>query len=307
MNIIENDSNATDLTYINIQKDLDWLDPPDLARRRVEELYKIAADLLDKKFNQQIKHDFAACYSELYFAAVFRHRLNLNISHPSDKGPDFYISDIDCWVEVTTVRDGQPDNLNSVPPKAPLGEVSSYPERQVILRLASGFYDKARKIANYKKAGIIMPDQKVIICISGGWMSERIPMRPVGGYPQIAKALLPIGDLVYWINKDSNEITNKEYKYRPDVKKVSRDGEHAITTDFFLNPEYSYISGVLYSYANASNPVELKKLGCDFFLMHNPIAENPIEPGTLRCGQEYRVDADTTRFTMLPVVNHEDS
>ena len=57
-------------------------------------------------------------------------------------------------------------------------------------------------------------------------------MRPVGGYPQIAKALLPIGDLVYWINKDSNEITNKEYKYRPDVKKVSRDGEHAITTDF---------------------------------------------------------------------------
>ena len=72
MKLINPDSKATDSRYKYIQNDRESLKPASLALDRVEQLYKITSDLLDAKFQEQIKHDFAACYSEMYFAATFR-------------------------------------------------------------------------------------------------------------------------------------------------------------------------------------------------------------------------------------------
>ncbi len=138
-------------------------------------------------------------------------------------------------------------------------------------------------------------------------MSERMPMYPAGGYPQIVKALLPIGDLVLQINRDTKEIIDQGYNFRDSVSKKAKNGHIPISTQFFLNPYYSFISGVLYSYANAFNPIELDKLGCDFFFVHNPLAKNKIVEGAIKCGQEYVVQVDAESFTMKPVVNHEKS
>jgi len=136
-------------------------------------------------------------------------------------------------------------------------------------------------------------------------MSERIPTYPVSGYPQIVKALLPIGDLEMRINRDTKKIIDQEYKYCDSVTKKTKNGHVPISTKFFLDPYYSFVSGVLYSYANAFDPIELDKLGCDFFFIHNPLAKNKIVDGAIKCGQEYVVDAES--FTMKPVVNHEKS
>ncbi len=306
MKLIQTDSSATDILYQNIQKERKYVDSPLLALHRVEELYEISHDLLDSNFSVEIKRDFAARYSEMYFASALRHRLRFNLEHPSDKGPDLFIKHLNCWAEITTVRDGIPGSENSVP-HAVLGEASSFPERQVILRLTSAFSDKATKIQSYIAEGIIQPLQKVLICISGGWMSEPFPMYPVGDYPQIVKALFPIGDLVVLLNRESKKIEGREYKYRESVNKVANEGNKTIPTAFFLNPEFSFISGVLYSYVNAFNSVSLDKLGCDFFFVHNPLAQNKIESGAIQCGQEYIVSPDAYSFTMMPVVDHEHS
>lgn len=138
-------------------------------------------------------------------------------------------------------------------------------------------------------------------------MSERIPIYPVGGYPQIVKALLPIGDLVLWINRDTKETIDREYKYRESVTKKSKNDHIPISTRFFLDSSYSFVSGVLYSYANAFNPMELDELGSDFFFVHNPLAKNKISEGAIKCGQEYVVQVDDESFKMKPVINHEKS
>lgn len=306
MKLINPDPKARDILYNKIQIERPDLNPPLLALNRVEQLYEITHDLLDAKFKKQIKYDFAACYSEMYFAAAFRHRLGLTLTHPSDEGPDLFIDDSNCWAEVTAVGDGQVGNENTVP-KAVTGKVQSFPENQVILRLTNAFISKARIIEEYIDKQIILPDQKVIICISGGWMSERIPTYPVGGYPEIVKALLPIGDLVIWINRDTKEVIDQEYKYRESVTKKGKNDHMPIPTRFFLDSSYSFVSGVLYSYANAFNPMELDEVGSDFFFVHNPLAKNKISEGAIKCGQEYVVQVEDDSFTMKPAINHEKS
>jgi len=306
MKLINPDFKARDIRYKHIQNMREDLKPPSLALDSIEQLYKITRNLLDAKFKEQIKYDFAGCYSEMYFAATLRNRLKLSLSHPSDKGPDLFIDDFDCWAEVITASDGEEGNENSIPPKV-VGEISSSPEKQIILRLTNAFISKARIIKGYIDNQIIQSNQKVIICISGGWMSEEIPIYPIGGYPQIVKALLPIGDLELQFNKDTKKIIDRKYKYRDSVIKKTKNCHIPISTRFFLNPNYSFVSGVLYSYANAFNPIELDKLGCDFFFIHNPLAKNKIIEGAIKCGQEYVVHVDTESFTMMPVVNHENN
>lgn len=141
MKLINPDPKATDILYNKIQNERAFLNPPLLALNRVEQLYEITHDLLDAKFKKQIKHDFTGCYSEMYFAAAFRHRLVLTLTHPSDEGPDLFIDDFNCWAEVTAVGDGQEGNENTVP-KTVMGKVQSSPENQVILRLTNAFISK---------------------------------------------------------------------------------------------------------------------------------------------------------------------
>jgi len=240
----------------------------------------------------------------MYFAGAFRERPNLKVTHPSDEGADFFLPDLDCWVEVVTATDGEKGNKNTIP-KAESGKVCSYPEQQVILRLGSTFYTKAKKLKNDIQKGLITQEQPIIICISGGWLSERLPMYPVGGYPQIVKVLLPLGDLVFHITRDTKKITSHSYKYREGVKKQSECGESLIETDFFLNQEYSHISAVVYSWANPGNPVERKKWGSDFYTIHNPTADNKLPTRFIKCGIEYEIRTDDYSFTILPEINHE--
>lgn len=297
---------APDIRYINIQKLLPWNDPPDLANRHVEELYSVTSDILDSNFTEKIKYDFAACYSEMYFSGSFRERSKLKVTHSSDEGADFFLPDLNGWAEVVTATDGEEGNKNTIP-KPKSGKTNSYPEEQVILRLGSAFYTKASKFKNDILKGLIATDQPIIICISGGWLAERIPMYPVGGYPQIVKVLLPIGDLVFWINKDTKKITLHQYKYRAGINKKSKTGEILIETDFFLNQEYGHISAVVYSWANAGNPIERKKWGGDFYTIHNPQAINKLPVGFIKCGIEYEVKTDEKSFTILPEINHENN
>lgn len=306
MKLIRSDSEATDIKYYGIQNMREDLKPPSLALDSVEQLYKITHDLLDAKFQEQIKHAFVGCYSEMYFAATLRNRLKLRLSHPSDKGPDLFIEDFDCWAEVTTASDGEEGNANSVPQIAAREDLS-YPGDQVILRLTNAFTSKARIIEEYIGNQIIQPDQKVIICISGGGMSEGVPLYPDGGYPQIVQALLPIGPLTLLYYRDTLEITDREYKYRDNVTKKTKNGDIPISTQSFLDPHYSFVSGVVYSYANAYFPTELDKLGYDFTFVHNPLADNKIVKGAIKCGKEYVVQVGAESFTMEPVVNHEKS
>ena len=166
MKLLHHDPKATDPLYHKIQEDRLRFDPPSLLRDRVESLYETCHELVDKKFPSQIKHDFASCYSELYFCTTFIKRLGMRVTHPSDKGPDYYLQDLDCWTEIVTATNGEKDNVNSIP-ETKHGVAAETPRRQIILRITNSFSYKAEKIFEYIKNGLIRDSQKIIICING--------------------------------------------------------------------------------------------------------------------------------------------
>jgi len=305
MKLLHESHKATDPLYNRIQKDFLNFDPPSLLRDRVEGLYAICHNLVDKKFFSQIQHNFAACYSELYFCATFKERLGFAVKHPSDKGPDFYLEDLDCWLEIVTLSSGEKNNPNSIP-QIREGDGTSHPEEQIILRITSSFTDKAEKIFSYIKEGLIKKSQRVVICISGGWIEpiHRYPIYPVGGFPEVVKALLPIGDMLLVINKNDLTSVKHSFKYKDYVNKIGKQDKNImIKTDYFLDRNYSCISAVIYSYANVMDSTETLNLGKDFFLIHNPLADNPLLEGSIACGIEYKTEIDDA-FLNITRVKH---
>lgn len=305
MALLENDPNASDPSYINVQKDIFWLDPPDLARKHVEELYELTHDVLDKKFTNQCKHNFHSCYSEMYFAATFRIRCGFAVTHPSDRGPDFFLTDSNSWAEIVSATDGEVGNPNSI--SSPIeGELNEYPEAKIILRLTSAFETKALKMKSDIEKGIIKASQPIIVCISGGGLKEKFPIYQTGGYPQIVKALLPVGDIVYWKNPQTGKLLTIEHQFREGVNKITSNGHLQINTNPFLKEEYSHISCVIYSLADPGNPLDKDNWGNDFFTIHNPMAQNPIPTGFINCGHEYTVSVSKDHFD-IDTFNHKSS
>lgn len=305
MKLLHQDPKATDLLYHNVQRNHIHFDPPTLFKDRVEGLYAECHALVDKNFAARIKHEFASRYSELYFCMTFKKRLGLNVAHPSDAGPDFYLQDLNCWAEVVTLSNGERDNLNSIPPIQYV--VTDHPRNQIILRITSSFTDKAKKISEYIKRGIIQASQGIIICISGGWIEavHRIPIYPVGSFPEAVNALLPIGDMALVMNSKDMRIARSTFAFRDTVPKHSKDkGTEAIKTDYFIDPAYAYISGVIYSYANVTDPIGLPNLGSDFFVIHNPLATNRLPVGSIKCGVEYKVEFDADTISSITTIEH---
>ena len=308
MTLLHNDPNATDRLYHKIQEDHPHFDPPCLLRDRVESLYETCHELVDKKFPSQIKHDFASCYSELYFCTSFIKRLGMNVTHPSDKGPDYYLQSLDCWAEIVTISNGDINKPNSIS-KPELGIVGDgfADENKIILRITSCFTDKANKILTYLENGMIKSSARIIVCISGGWLDPyfRLPLYPEGSFPAVVKALLPIGHMVLHLNRDNMTVYEITSQYRDHVtKKNQNKGGEAIRTDYFIDPKYRFISGVLFSYANITDSIEDSLLGRDFFMIHNPLALNPLPLGTFKCGIEYYVEHSDVGIN-ISTIEHE--
>ncbi len=264
------------------------MDPPDYARKMLEWMYQECKDVLDKKFKSQIKADFSASFAELYFAATTRIRYGHKIKHLADFGPDFYFPDFNLHCEVTSIKNGNSE-FNSVPVFDD-GVVHSYPEDKVILRLTGAIDQKLAKIKEYIKCGLISDEQPVLIFISANGMSERLPMHPEGGYPQIVKAVLPLGDQTFWLDPLTLQCSSVTYAWRDSVSKVKAGGFESIDTSLFLSEKSSCISAIAYSYATALDGDGVSDFGNDFLVIHNPMARNPLSLGFFKTGKQYLVD-----------------
>ncbi len=303
--LLEYDSEARDPLYNRVQEDDPWFDPPSLVKDRIEEMWRICCEHADRNFRSHIKSDFPARYSELYFCSVFKSRLGFSIgSRESDRGLDFYLEDLKCWAEVTTLSSGDPGSPNSVP-ELKTG-ISRPPRRQIILRMTSSFKDKADKIRKDIENDVIGNNQPIVICISGGWIGslDRFPRQIQGGFPEIVEALLPIGHMKLLLDRESMKITGIDFEYRESVHKIRSDGgSEDVETNYFIDEKYAHISAVIYSYADATDVLDVKDMGNDFFIIHNPLARNPLPVGSIRCGVEYAIQLHDNTL-QIKTINH---
>ena len=156
------------------------------------------------------------------------------------------------------------------------------PTDEIVLRLANGLETKFKKYLIDCKKGIVKNNDPYVIAV------DRSELEHVDTLlPNILKALFGIGDLALRIRVGGKRVKNPEstWTHQPEIKKKSGQ---PVLMHFFDVPEHAGISAVIYGKDSIINsPRNPKEMGESLFVIHNPLAKNPLPRGFLPFGAEY--------------------
>lgn len=249
---------AEDKSYINIRDKEQWKD----GRAFTEELWQIYRPYADDHAQSDAKTHFLQRFWEMYVACTLL-KQGFKIERVGKEGPEFYFiyEGQRIWVEAIAPGPGNgPDYV----PETESGKAYRVPTDKVLLRFTHALLEKHRKYKIDLDKGIIKPEDQIIFAIN----SRGIPHAPYGSdLPYIIKAYLPFGDLTYAFDRDTKELKDQYHQLRENIRK--ENGAH-VSTNCFLDPEYSAFSAVIHSSVDCIN--RPPKLGGDFTVLHNPSA-----------------------------------
>jgi hypothetical protein len=237
------------------------------------------APYADSNFKQEIARGFDSRFWEMYVACTILDE-GIPISKPNSKGgPDFRIvtDKGTIFIEAVAPKPGDSDKPDSVP-KRKMNTLEGLPEDEILLRYCSAIQTKYDSYKRYLECGVVGSKDAYVIAVNGCKIEQAFIEFHV---PRILKAVLPIGDMQLTIEPITKSVIDQRHKYKPAIKKQSGS---EVKTDLFLNPEYSGVSGIIYSWVNYANSDPNKD---HWFFIHNPLANNQIPTGFLRIGYEY--------------------
>ena len=272
---------ADDRAYCNVRDEV--TEHARICKQFSQQLWDRYHPYADDHFLAEIRKDFNARFWEMYLTCTLLDngpKLGYVVSC-SKPGPDALVEHEGqrLWIEATVATDGDPTK----PDSAVEDHSGNVPDEKILFRYANAIDTKHKKYLLYRDNGIIGKSDTYVIAINGYPLSYRWAEPEI---PRILKALFPIGPLEMLIDRKTKMALGTRYQYRPAVKKISGS---PVSTEIFLDQQYCGISAILYSCASgygSSSP-----LGTDFILVHNPQASQPLPPGFLPCGREYRATA----------------
>ncbi len=283
---------AEDTAYINLRDEVS--DMARYCKQFSEKLWEQYHPYADPHFLTEIRRDFGARFWEMYLTCALLEdapRLGYTVSCPKP-GPDNLIvhQGRNIWIEAIVATDGDPGK----PDSAAEDHSCKIPDEKILLRYANAIMAKHAKYESYRKNGIVKPDEAYVIAISGAqlsywWADPEIP--------RFLKAVFPLGALEVIIDRETGKVVDRRQQFRRSVTKKSGSN---VQTDIFFDGQYSGISAVLHSYANA---LCKPPMSADFVLVHNPLASQPVALGVLPSGREYQateVAADTYELKCHP-------
>ena len=245
------------------------------ARQQFDDMWQIFQPYADRNFEDEfLLHPRERFWEMMLTVALLDGGIDISCPKP---GPDICISSDDrtVWIEAVAPSSGSGPNSVPIPPD---DKMFDYPEPQIILRFRNALDNKYKGYKKYMDDGPVGANDPYVIALSGGQMNVLIDSDEA---PAVMKALLPIGPPSVRINTATRKIEEWGYAHRPNVFTVNGS---PVSTEFFLDPQYSSISAVLFSEANfLIDPTDARK---NFLVIHNPIATNPLPQGWLAFGRE---------------------
>jgi hypothetical protein len=270
------------LGYLNVRRSR-FLRP---AKLYVEHLWQTYAPYADQHFRQDARKHFLQRYWEMYLTVALIDA-GFTPTKLADEGPEFFIEleGRRVWVKAIAPGGGEgPDKVPEFPP----GTAFNVPAEQVLLRYTHALAEKRTKYLRNVRKGIIGPDDGYIVAIN----CREIPHARYGGViPYALQAFLPFGPLtaVYVLRK--GQITDRYFTKRESISKLKGT---QIPTTAFLDPAYACVSAIIHSAVDAANsPVVL---GADLFVLHNPLASQPIPTKTFSRWRQYVFADDQIRM-----------
>src|SRR5262249_7346195 len=146
----------------------------------------------------------------------------------------------------------------------------------------AAFVEKFNKYQKYVSKGIVKGGDPFVIAING----QSIPYSQIDlRIPRIVSAVLPFGDEYVVFDRKTMKAVDAGFQHRPSIKKLSGSD---VPTTAFENKMYEGVSAVLYSTAHVwCYDLALGDLS---YLVHNPLAKNPLPRGFIKTDTEYWVD-----------------
>lgn len=256
----------------------------------------------DANFLTEVRSNFHARFWEMYLTcALLQHRKEkgYSVSCPKRKktgGPDILVeyADVRIWIEAVTATDGEPCRSDSIVEPMP-GQGFSVPEEKIILRYSNAIAEKHKKYLDYRAKGIASEKDAYVIAVNGYPLSYRWADAEM---PRVLKSVFPLGHLEVKFDKTSTKVVETRHQFRPDILKGTGS---PVSTRTFLSDEYTGISAVMHSYANACMAFDL---GVDFLIVHNPRAAYPVPLGLIPVTREYTATATEGGY-LLTVAAHK--
>lgn len=254
------------------------------ARAFVEEMWASCEQFLESNSARRAASEFYPVWWELYLAYSL-HNAGITLvpttDHPRQgKGhPDLLAEFPRVWIEGVMPRPGDgPDAVVG----APLGKVYTVPTDAQLLRLRAAIEEKARKFRRYVEDGTVSSADATLIAVSGARLPYRFNELPI---PGVVRAVLGTGNLTLEIDPARRKIVGSFLEHQDHVVKKSGS---PVTTDIFLQKEFAYISGVLYSPSDCVN--HPKRPGEELILVHNRNADVRLPGSWLLVGDQYWVE-----------------
>ena len=272
---------APDKNYLALR------DEPIHSRLRAycEELWEKFSPFADSSFPDKFACQLHVRFFEMYLGNQI---LELGFSllpRNTKMGPDlhFMFGNMHVWIEATAPDEGTGED--AVPDIFSYPSIEPFPDDKIILRFTNAISEKNKRLAEYVKKEIVDLDDAYIIAINGGSIGmEKYDAAPI---PAIVKAVYPVGEHTVTIDTQKLVKVNEHYKYRNEVIKKNQS---PVSTRVFLDPNYSGISGVLYSDAALWDLP--KQTGSEFLYIHNYRAFTPMNKGWMKIGKEWWWEGD---------------
>lgn len=267
-----------DTGYVNIR---DAQDGPEAEMRSlIERMWNLYRPYSDPDFCSGIARDLDGRFWEMFLGCTLLeagHQLLPASERPAEGGqPDLCVIDGGqrIWIEAIAPMRGAagPDGV----PELKFGVVAEIPIHQTRLRLTSAFWTKYNKFVRYVEQGVVAPDDKLIIAISGSRFAVQILDDP----PLPLTSLFPVGNEVVTVNRTTGDVVGYGFQHQPVL--VREAGE--IPRTAFTQQDHAIISAVLWSRIGLGN---LSRKVRPLTLVHNPFARNPVAQGWGPWDREY--------------------
>ncbi|MBC7767425.1 MAG: hypothetical protein H7124_01420 [Phycisphaerales bacterium] len=267
----------------------------------------VASGAADKNYLTELGSGVEGQFWSRAWEAMLYWRFNeqgWSVSGPG-AGPDLLIktADRDVLVEASLpAPDGLPPEWLKFEPNV----VKSMPHEAMLLRWTSKLRDKRKKHLEDIEKGHADAKTPFVIAINSKRLGYFPEENGISQWPFAVEATFPIGPWAVPIDPETKEMGKAYQSLRFSIaKKPGVD----IPTDNFLDPDYACVSALIGCAACYAEEAVCAKFGGQppYFIVHNPLATNPLPVGWLPNAIEYAAtregDDEFTLSRLTPRVN----
>ena len=250
-------------TYARLR---DWTDPASEGRRAFfDALWAEYARFAPKRFLESLQIEFHQRWWEMYLTVALL-RLGFAVEpSAADAGPDVTLEVDGARLFIEAVAPTAGTKADRVPEPVHHGVVD-FPELECRLRLTQALTDKAGDFRKNLRDGVVPSDACRIIALSASDLNQFGSMLD-GTHPALLSVLAGAGPLELTIGGTAPPRSSRR-------EFLTRDSSSIVPAALFDDPEFSIVSGVLYSSVDLWNAPLDGRTTLSLFV--NPSASVPV-------------------------------